>query len=514
MNSSRATHGFFYAMPRRIYILIVILFWSGRLLFSQQRSIDSLVRVALTQKEDTTRITTWLKISSLYNLSGKLDSSNRYMERSYALAGKLHNIRYVIMSLVRKATNLQDNGKVKDADVVARTMLAKRDSARYEAGQAAAYSTLASMSTMQNNFRQAEELYLKAVTIYSRLGMKSKITGLYNSMGWVASGTGDYKKAVNYLLLALESARNDTNARLIGMVNLNLGELYAGLKEYDKALELNKTAYDYYGKSGDIRGQALALGSMANIYGVHNDIKQAISYFNASLALCYKTGYHTGSLVFLPAKNDILLTVFKDVRNSKYKQPDSVFDLLDLPKYGVRLNMLRDSILLNQRRADSLNGIARNSGAVNVLNSAKALYELVNGNYSKSIELYIPSIAGAEAARDNNLLLRDYLNISEAYQKNNDYPKAFAYLKKYLQLSDSIGSDDKKKSVLKSQAEYEFKEKEFQLRSEKEKQKLLFDIEKGKQKTQRIYFVVILVLFAGGLAAVAVGYRRKSKDHS
>ncbi|MGZ3931054.1 MAG: SpoIIE family protein phosphatase, partial [Bacteroidia bacterium] len=141
-------------------------------------------------------------------------------------------------------------------------------------------------------------------------------------------------------------------------------------------------------------------------------------------------------------------------------------------------------------------------------------YELVNGNYSKSIELYIPSIAGAEAARDNNLLLRDYLNISEAYQKNNDYPKAFAYLKKYLQLSDSIGSDDKKKSVLKSQAEYEFKEKEFQLRSEKEKQKLLFDIEKGKQKTQRIYFVVILVLFAGGLAAVAVGYRRKSKDHS
>ncbi|MGZ4064582.1 MAG: hypothetical protein ACXVP0_16510, partial [Bacteroidia bacterium] len=143
MNSSRATHGFFYAMPRRIYILIVILFWSGRLLFSQQRSIDSLVRVALTQKEDTTRITTWLKISSLYNLSGKLDSSNRYMERSYALAGKLHNIRYVIMSLVRKATNLQDNGKVKDAEVVARTMMAKSDSARYEAGQAAAYSTLA-----------------------------------------------------------------------------------------------------------------------------------------------------------------------------------------------------------------------------------------------------------------------------------------------------------------------------------------------------------------------------------
>jgi signal transduction histidine kinase/ActR/RegA family two-component response regulator len=241
--------------------------------------------------------------------------------------------------------------------------------------------------------------------------------------------TDNYKNSLDFAQKAIDYAHASKNVESQAYAHLVLGGIYFELKKYDDAIE------SYY--------------KSVSLYNtLKPSSKQAFCYYQLGLCFMEKGNYLVAENNFDKAK-----TIYVAI-----KIPDAI-ELLNLQKgivYRAKGEYQSAIPIFNQIIAKpDANDISKTK--------AEALYQIGNielQNDRKNLALNYLIRAYALNARDKNMEQKAQilLSLSLVYEKLLDINKAHFYLKKHLQLKDSIAFLNTKK--LGSQDYVQFKDNE------------------------------------------------------
>jgi len=252
-------------------------------------------------------------------------------------------------------------------------------------------------------------------------------------------------------------------------LNSNLGNIYADLKEYDRALEKYQSFLSTSKKLGQKSNQVRGLTNIGIVYNDMGKHDEGIDYLQKALSLAKEEE----NQFFIAAIINNLGLAYKGLREYEKSL-----------EYYLEASKMAKNLENRYIEASALNSI----GKVNILIEN---YDLAGINGEKALKL-AQEVDAVEWQADSWQVL------STAYEHQGDSKKALFAYKNYIQLKDSVLSEEKKVELTR-------KEMQFQL----EKQETLANVEINKQRyiknTVMTGGVVLLVVSIVGY----ILYKRK-----
>ncbi|SHN45796.1 histidine kinase dimerization/phosphoacceptor domain -containing protein [Chitinophaga sp. CF418] len=293
-------------------------------------------------------------------------------------------------------------------------------------------------------FREAVEMLNKALALYKETGRKD-VQGLYDLLGIIATGTGDYSLGMTYGLMALKTAeeQHDSSLQLCTIYN-RLGITYFQLGDYKQALESLRKALKIANRykdtasilvvSTNIVGAYLKIGQpeaaialLNNIVGIYRQpiFKDRI-WISANLVKCYTEMHqYDRAKVFIPW----LLSHSREMSAYNYYQT-MIYDALI--KYYLATRQYVDASYYCSLQDD----VCKKIGLVNVLS-------------------------------DN------YLRWFQADSALKNYPAAIKHYQEYKIMNDSLFQVAKAGQIARLQVQFDIDKKDKNIRLQQQNIELL-----------------------------------------
>ncbi|WP_379802256.1 adenylate/guanylate cyclase domain-containing protein [Flavihumibacter stibioxidans] len=209
----------------------------------QQPFADSLKSIALGQKEDSSKVNTYLDISKDL-MQTSLDSAFLYAAKATSLSG----------------------------------------TTGYKSGQALAVKTMGNIRYMQGNYVEAVDYWESSLKLYDNIGDKTGVSTILSNIGVIYYNQGDKVKALDYYLRSLKVAEENKIKLREAIALNNLGTVYHDNPEtHDKALDYFLKALPMMEELGDKDAYGTAATNLGEIYAAKNDEQTALFYFNKAL---------------------------------------------------------------------------------------------------------------------------------------------------------------------------------------------------------------------------------------
>ncbi|MDN3548607.1 tetratricopeptide repeat-containing sensor histidine kinase [Mucilaginibacter aquaedulcis] len=300
------------------------------------------------------------------------------------------------------------------------------------------YRLLADLHQMKNDYTQSFAEAKKALANY-RLARYTETQGIYALMGRLYYTQGDYKKAIDYELMALKMATESSadNVRLLCQINNNLGYDFVKLGDSQKALMYFSRALDIAKSEKDNITIYLLAGNIVDVY---------LRSGQAQKAKAFLTGI-TQKFVY-PKKR-------------LYEGGDGVSQTylkiyLALKQYDIARQYCDELII--QTKNPNLN-----------LYSRSGYYELIIkfyigiGRFSEALKyLKMNQDLLQKVGNENDMGTNDVLWFSlDTAQRN--YQSAINHLTKANAIKDSVFNLTKSKQIEQLQIEFETQQKEAQI---------------------------------------------------
>ncbi len=198
------------------------------------------------------------KLGLAYYHSGDPKRSLEFFDQSLAVADSARDPRRAASAANNAgiiAINAGDAARA--AAYLERALKIYRELA-YLDGEVSALNNLAIAYGARGQFNRKIEYLRQALALRRTEGNKREESGILNNLGAAYKDLGDGARALELYEQSLSIAPAD-DAIHEAMVLINIGNVYTGRKEYDKAAEYLQRAYDIRSKAGDRRGTAAAL---------------------------------------------------------------------------------------------------------------------------------------------------------------------------------------------------------------------------------------------------------------
>lgn len=209
---------------------------------AQQRNIDSLTTLLKSDKEDTNKVNHLLGLAFDYDLQNEMATAIVYEDSAIALASKLNFLR----------------------------------------GYVDGCTHLGGFYTELCNYPQAWNYFTLAKKSCEELHNKISTAILTFYIGKFYHTQDNYPKALEYYFDALKDIDNPNR---IAKVNGNISVVYWKLGEYTKALNYDLKALDIYKQENDRYSIALTLGNMGAIYDSEKKIDTALDYYKQAMKI-------------------------------------------------------------------------------------------------------------------------------------------------------------------------------------------------------------------------------------
>lgn len=305
----------------------------------------------------------------------------------------------------------------------------------YEMGMGIMSNMIGKIHERHGQLELAENHYLEAREIFTRLRHKKGVAITTMALGVVSGRTGEYEKATRHFLDALSffEETNDATGVVqcyikLGVVSDHMGNLDQALDYYLKAESLNK----------DLPPANAALALLNNIgiiYGKRNDLRTALQYFQKGLR---QSDPHTSTGVHIALLGSAGLAYDK-------------------------LNM-QDSAWFYQQQALTL---ARQNSmpeeeARSLVNMASLVEET---DADQSLALLNEALHITERIRQMKLLTEIYDAMIELYKERSDYRQALMLTEKRQAITDSVFSIEKSKEIANLQTTHELSLRENEIQN-------------------------------------------------
>lgn len=329
---------------------------------------------------------------------------------------------------------------------------------------------LGTIQLHQNNYKEAEQFYLKGVKMYNKAEYKPGFAHCNLNLGNVYIEQFDYTEGIQYYYNALKIYEELKLHRYIGMANNNIGNIYKENQNYQKAYdhyEMASQSYQIDKDSLQIINVNLNIGST---FLDQNKYKQAIQILYKALNEAKSTGF-----------NHPLPIIYNNITACHISLGN-----LHLAEENNKLAM--ESALANKSKSEFMNS-----------NLLAAEMNLHKKDYRKSIQL-------AHIAHDSALKSKQLVMLSNSskilytsFKAINEFETSLSYLELHKSYRDSLFSENRMKIPLSKDFEYQLEKQRQAQIIQQEKDKLAWEAELGFQRMMLIFLVIgflVLGLFA------------------
>jgi signal transduction histidine kinase len=318
---------------------------------------------------------------------------------------------------------------------------------------------------------QLSELYLDVNTIkgieYGKEALEisqennldsDKAISLKN-LGMLYYASGNLSDALtNFYLATQVYEKLNLKENIVG-VDIQIGDIYFDLDDYDKSLEIYQSALNM---TNNIDSKALLLSNIGNIFSMRDDKEKALKYFFESLGFEEKV-------------------VNKKSISDTYSNIAIIYE--DQGKYEDALKFYKKCYSL-ELATNNINGASTSNINIGSLYAKMREYDKAISDIQKGIAM----------GRDINAKP----NIEYGYRI-----LALVYDNLYTDLHDSLFTNDMTRKIAESQAKYESTLKDKEIQKLQNENKLLF--------LQRTSVSVAIVLILAIIVIIYISLRRKRK---
>lgn len=321
--------------------------------------------------------------------------------------------------------------------------------------------------------KYAKAAYDKAATLEnSRWLFKTNL-----QLGHIYKKTGDLEKSFSHYIQGLREAEKQKDNKRIALIYSSLGTLYRVSEDYDKAIKHYQLGINYLRKGktkSDSTNLAKSLMNTGEFYRILGKYDSANLYFEESAIIFQQIDYLMGTAYTIG--NMGLVHAQKGEHQIAKIKMDSASAILE------KLGDFYPIAVYDTYLAD--------------------IYK-ENNDLERAIEYAKHSLKIAEEQSLKEQIRDANLKLSELYEAQNEFQKAYHHQSQYLLLRDSINNEDKIREIADLRTEYEVSKREAEIA-----------LLKSEKRTQYIIFAsmaVIIVLL--GLVSFLY-YRNSRKRHT
>ena len=422
--------------------IIRLLCWELLLLFcgltvcGQNKTIDSLLTVLNSAKQDSNKVKLFNDLASKYISINNTAKAITYADSSEMLASVLHYKSGKANAIILKGQAESKKGNWENA--VGKYKLAA--SLYHEMGdktaEANTFTSIAFEHTKKDSYVEALRYRHAAMKIYEELGNKDGLMTTYLGIGSVYGNLANYPEALKNFLLALKLAREAGNKNMIAGALRNLSVLYQYENNLAASFTAAKESLKISEETGNKRGIASASGSLGVIYTKQEKYEEAINVFTKTLEIYRDLN---------DKQNEAYM--YNQIGTVKTKQG----------KLDEALGMCRSALQLRSAVNDKW-GVAEseiNIGSLLAKQSARLPEKEAKNKYDSAI-MYISKAAavmkdfGYKQSEQNA-----YRQLSEIYLALKDYKKAIEYKEMHLKIRDSIMNNETTRKLEQQRTQFE-----------------------------------------------------------
>lgn len=311
----------------------------------------------------------------------------------------------------------------------------------------------------------SQNLKNKKLSERERLFYKTKYAKALNNLGTLLYTTGNYSKAISHFAQSLKIKEEIGDLSGAGASLNNIGNIYLEQGNNSKAREYYIRSRDIFKKLKDDGSLSAALGNLGLISVNQGDYSKAIEYQEESLEIRRKLNDKSGIAV--------CLSNLGQVYNA-------------LGEYDKAIEFFQKGKELYEELGDKY-GIAQS------LNDFGNAY-LKQKKYKEALEV---SIKAASVAKERDALQfqRDAYNIMyQCNEKLGDQEGAFKNYKRFIELSDSLETEENQREIIKQQFKYEYEVQAAEASVARDKERKIDKIRFEKKNQQLIFLLIGLVL--------------------
>lgn len=279
-------------------------------------------------------------------------------------------------------------------------------------------------------FKEALELYNRALKEFKKLKSEKHISGTENNIGLIYREMGNHRLAIHYFMKSLRYDEKVKNYDGVATSYNNIGTIYVEQNDPDKGMSYFKKAYKLHLKSKNLDGASLCLNNIASIYINAGEYKTAISYNRKSmemrlklnninalaqsylnLGVCYHSVQQMDSSYYFLKESQRLYTEMQDLRG--ITATEYYFGEIELEKGNMK--QAKKHLLL--------------------------AYE-----YSRKVG----------DAYEYRFILD---NLRKVYMAEGDYKSALKVYEDYIKNRDSVTSESNQKEIIRQEYKYQYEKK-------------------------------------------------------
>ena len=298
---------------------------------------------------------------------------------------------------------------------------------------AGCYYNIASLHQMKGEYSVAIDMHKKALLIRKEINFKSGIAESLMSIAHIHHSLGNYIEATKYHLDALKIIEASNNKVGLAMAYEKIGLLYYSENKNKEALEYFLKAFKINEQIGSAEGLAATYGNLGNVYQRFDSLNKALDYYQAALQIDQKV---------------------KDKRGICFDYRNIGLVYINLKNYSeaLKYQLLAQKIAEELKDRSALAEIHQNIGVIYLKkgesSSKKKLFLLAKSHLSTALDI-------SKSIGERNLARSIMADLSECFEKMEDYKSAFAYQLKYNSIRDSLFNDESKQKVETLRREYE-----------------------------------------------------------
>ncbi len=365
--------------------------------------------------------------------------TSKHIEEAIEAAQKAGYEQGMADALYVRGQLLAMSGAFGDSKKTFEESISYADLINYYEGRAVAYNGISITYLMRGGYDSALHYSLKSIENREKMAEPMGLAKSYGTIGNIYYKKGLYTPAIEYYVKSLgefESEGDDINAA-VGYNNV--GVLYEELDENDRALEYYNKSLEIMQAAGDWEGMAMNYTNIGSVMQRRAQYETALEYFQMALEATLSASnrarmggrYHALGNAYLKLKeyqkaNEFLTKALEEASKNEQQEiiAKSKIDLgilyQETTKRNLSLTALQEALTLSK----SIGNMALAADASIALSNVHS--EM--GNHREAYDLYI----------------------------------------EYNALTDSIANVDNAKRITRIQTEYEYNQKEEQLKAEQE----------------------------------------------
>lgn len=256
---------------------------------------------------------------------------------------------------------------------------------------------------------------------------------------------GDFHDALDTVNLSIQYLKKKAAAWQTAVALRIISNIYDDLGNYEKALETVSEALDLYNQVNDDKNKLLSLVQLGGLYRSTGDYPAALDYYQKALAMNPPRGdyanrelnYHLGDFY---ADRMQLDSAWYFYNNALQQNPRSKASRVRMGRYYLLQNNMDSAFhYLWSVYQEAKAGKDVNVLLLAMLHLGKVYFRQNKLAAAENMAQGIVNIAAAKGIRQNK---RDaYLLLSSIYEARNQAAQALYYYKQYVQLKDSVISD-------------------------------------------------------------------------